>query len=563
MRMGTFVLVFLLLHVVACRQQKNGVQSQATSVRSKQAEEKKNIIMIKVGAGQGFSYSAPQSCGTTGDVSCMEDLIRELDKTVLAVDGTSNPEMVHRFVDTYLGKPGFWKEIALGPGDPDKRWEGYDVRLSMDKTEFVQDEPVPVTMSVTTDDPWGSPWWFLSPDHLRVQDAQGRDVSLFHRPVSGFDNRVRSKVFVTAKERTADLTSFVEPYHGIEFVNRFEPGTYSVTFYFSFDWPHQDNCIEPEDFAYPCVWGPKKSNTVTFTVRAAESKPSVNIDALFEKGGELVAKSKANDAVRTYKQVILNTVDQQLIEKAILQILLIRSVSAHDDEGLYEKPEEEAKKPLPERIRVYLKENVERFGGLHCVSWLGPLAFRLSVLHLAGNEARRWYGEYIGFRAGEFDWDTPEGRELTLRWDEADGARLFHFPLYRALLMADLGNAKGCPRQCAEIYLRLPGEKDVELLRKLLHKHPDPVLEHFCEVPPPRELLPDIERYFDDRTSIWGESTIKVERRDAAYLAFERAVGLRLGLRRLDADRVRQRDAILEILEDWRRRHSETKRTKQ
>jgi hypothetical protein len=81
------------------------------------------------------------------------------------------------------------------------------------------------------------------------------------------------------------------------------------------------------------------------------------------------------------------------------------------------------------------------------------------------------------------------------------------------------------------------------------------VLEHFCKVPAPIQLLPLIVPFFDDTTPLWGKSTIQAQLRDAAFMAFEKAVGLQLGFGRLHANRVRHRDAIREILEDWRRRH--------
>jgi hypothetical protein len=175
-------------------------------------------------------------------------------------------------------------------------------------------------------------------------------------------------------------------------------------------------------------------------------------------------------------------------------------------------------------------------------------------------EAERWYREFIRNRSHEFDWETPEGREIHDRWDGV-GDELFNYSPFRDFLLRDVAKPDTCPEPCIEIYLRLQGEKDAALLRALLDAHPDAVLGHFCEDPAPRDLLDDIARYFDDRTRTWGNGPIQAERRDDAMLAFERAAGLDLGFGRpgqtFVPERIRHREAIRVILDNWRRRRSE------
>ena len=160
----------------------------------------------------------------------------------------------------------------------------------------------------------------FSPVFMRVQDAQGRDVDLFQRPVLSGSGGVRSKVFRPAeeKEKVVDLTSFREPYEGAEFVHRFEPGTYTVTFHFSIGRPQGrllgsgvTHLVEPR------VFGPRKSNTVTFTVRAAKLPPPEAAESLIRKAEALTAESKADEAVDTYKRAVLGLSDQKRIEEVI------------------------------------------------------------------------------------------------------------------------------------------------------------------------------------------------------------------------------------------------------
>ncbi|MHC4251140.1 MAG: hypothetical protein ACYS9X_18625 [Planctomycetota bacterium] len=569
MRTLAFLLAVAALHAASCRRQSAEADMPAPTARPKHAEEDRDTVRIEIGPrGTSFRFSARQSGGTVSDAARMDRLIGEHDLLQLDVEPKSDPTMVRRFMEAYLKKPGFWKRITLSPRDPDERWEGYEARLDMDKRESAEGEPIPVMMGVTTTDKWGSPWWLLTPDRLRVRDSDGRDVNLFRRQVTGFDGLIRSKVFATTKERTIDLTSFVEPYHGMELVNRFAPGTYSVTFHFSYAWPHQDDVIGPEDFVHPCVWGPMKSNTVTFTVRPAEDARPVDVDSLFREAERSVAASDADGAVRAYKQVVLSTDDQKVLEKAIAQVLLIRAIEKHDERDLFpDEADEEAAlvlidpaarkeraKPLRRRMDEFPSEWDRSRASIR------REAFRLSLLHVSRAEAERWYREFIRCRAGEFDWETPEEKEIQSRWDGV-GDEFFNYSPFRDFLLRDVAKPDTCPKPCVEIYLRLQGKKDAALLRELLRAHTDVVLHHFCEDPAPRELLGDIARYFDDRTRTWGNGPIQAERRDDAMLAFERAAGLDLGFglphQSFVPERIPRREAIRAILENWRRRRSE------
>ena len=329
------VLIILLLHLVPGCQ--SGVAERPAAVTEPE-ENRPDTVRMEVDSGDGATYSMRSgesySWGYAWHWDKLEKMVADKDRLILDVDESSNRRTLQRLMDLYFQKPGFWKEIKMTPADPDRRYADREATLRIGKPEFAQGEPIPIELNFISEYHLGQEWAFCSPVFLHVQDAQGHDVDLFQRPVVEYSGGVRSKVFGPAEpqDRIIDLTAFKEPYEGAEFVYRFEPGTYTATFHFSIGWPCGHllgsgivNLMDPR------IFGPKCSNTVTFTVRPAKPASAEEAAALIRKADALVAESKANEAVAAYKQAVLALADQERIEAVIRQILLVRIVAAFDD----------------------------------------------------------------------------------------------------------------------------------------------------------------------------------------------------------------------------------------
>ena len=515
-------------------------------------EHRPDTVRMEIDSGDGAEYSMRSgesySWGYAWHWDKLEKMVADKDRLILDVDGSSNRRTLQRLIDLHLQKPGFWKEIKMTPADPDRRYADREATLRIGKSEFAQGEPIPIELNFLCEYPFGQEWAFCSPVFLRVQDAQGREVNLFQRPVVEASGGVRSKVFGPAEpqDKIIDLTSFKEPYEGAEFVHGFEPGTYTATFHFTIGWPRghplRSGMVHLMD---PRIFGPKCSNTVTFTVRPAKPASAEEAAAQIQKGDALVAESKANEAVAAYKRAVLALTDQARIEAVIRQILLVRAVAAFDETP---SDDDHPKKPLPERIKAFLAEN----GQGEMPDWVKQEAFSLSLLQLPADQAPLWHRRFLTHWSQNYDYESPEGKNIS-RFGDCS-LQLLSYPLYRSLLVEDLRRGKDCPKEAVVIYMQFDTPKDVDLVRLALAANPVAVLEYYGRVCAPLELLPDIARQFDDMTETWLSRSGRACVCDAALKAFEKAAGLDLGFsakEERDPERVKNRKAIRAILENW------------
>jgi hypothetical protein len=549
------LVILLLCLAPGCQ---SGVAERPAAVTEPE-EDRPDTVRMEVDSGDGAEYSMRDgqsyAWGYGWHWDKLEKMVADKDRLILDVDGSTNRRTLQRLMDLYLQKPGFWKEIKMTPADPDRRYADREAALRIGKSEFAQGEPIPLELNFICEVPLGQEWAFCSPVFLHIQDAQGHDVDLFQRPVVEASGGVRSKVFGPAQpqDKIIDLTSFREPYQGAEFVHRFEPGTYTATFHFSIGWPRGNllgsgtvHLMEPR------IFGPKRSNTVTFTVRPAKPASPEEAAALIRKADALVAESKANEAVAAYKRAVLALTDQARIEAVIRQILLVRAVAAFDEtppEG-FAPDDDHPQKPLPERIKAFMA----KYGQGGMPDWVKDEAFSLSLLHLPADQAPLWYRRFLKFWSQDYDQESPEGKNIS-RFGERY-VDILSYPLYRSLLVEDLRRGKDCPKEALAIYVKQIEPKDTELMRLALAADPHAVLEYYGRVRAPRELLPDFVRFFDDHTITWGNGFGNVQAWlcDAAFRAIEKAAGLDLGFsatKEYDPARVENRAAIRAILEIW------------
>jgi len=553
MRMWPLVAAVILALAAGC--QPNVADRAAPPAAVTAEEDRPDTVRMEVDSGDGAQYSLrtgkSYSWGYGWHWDKLEKMVADKDRLILDVDGSTNRQSLQRLIDLYLQKPGFWKEIKLTPADPDRRFAHCEATLRIGKSEFAQGEPIPIELNFVCEYHLGQEWAFCSPVFLQVQDAQGREVNLFQRPVVEASGGIRSKVFGAAQpeDRIIDLTAFKEPYEGAEFVYRFEPGTYTATFHFSIGWPRGhllgSGMVHLMD---PRIFGPKCSNTVTFTVRPAKPASPEEAEALIKKGDALVAESKANEAVAAYKRAVLALADQARIEAVIRQLLLVRALEAFD---AMPPDDDHPKKPLPERIKAFMVQ----YGEGEMPDWVKQEAFGLSLLHLSADQAPVWYRRFLKHCSLDFDsdYESPEGKNISRFGDcRVD---LLSYPLYRSLLMEDFRCGKDCPKEAIGIYMSAVEPKDTEFMRLALAAQPETVLEYYGRVRAPRELLPDIARFFDNHTNTWGNGRgTQACLCDAAFKAFEKAAGLDLGFsatEERDFERVKNRKAIREFLENW------------
>ena len=507
-------------------------------------------IEIQVGPAKDcFSWSAPYTGGWGGDIHRMEGYLAEFDRAVLLLEDQSNMDAVSRLIRHFAITHGRWMKAALERRDPAERFQKYQATLRLPKQEFSTDEPIPLVLEIRPKEPPkneddfvpDAPWWLFSPTHLKVEDDRGREVNLFTQPVTTQTGGIRSKVFYGLKEKTIDLASFVVPYHGIEFVRRWEPGAYRVTYYFYAD---LDEAAEPVDFMRPHVFAGQSSNTVTFTVKKAEGGKPPDTAAMMAAAAGFVEKNRANDAVEAYKRVVLASHDQAAIQRAIRQVLLIRSRVSFD--------EEEYRLKDGQRLADLMSKDVNE-------SWIHSYSLELSLLHLAPAECRAWVARYLKIHRVQEGMDAPDMTQAEVDkegafWAEARLEWLFLFPPFKPMLDEALQHPDTCPSYYIGVYLVQVEPKDPAIMKAFLARDPvqvlDPiqVLMYYQEHKAPLELVPFIQRHFDDAGIP-----------DLAMQVFEKAVGLNLGFiddgtshpRRGDSH-----DVVRALLDKWWQWHA-------
>lgn len=428
--------------------------------------------------------------------------VAEADRVEFDLYPESDLDFLKQLIGHYTETHGHWHKVTIEPRDPSAFWvTWFKPVLRLAKREFRVGEPIPLTIEAhkpgQADRPDGlasAPWARFNVLNLRIVDDDGNEINPFLYPASGSDGNVRSKVIYGIEKKTIDLTAFVEPYYGREFVYRFKPGTYRVTYYM-----HAFLDSPAHKIFENRRLGSKTSNTVTFTVIPADGTEPVDLDTLRDQAEGLVTQGKANEAVQAYKRVILHTSDQPTIEKAIRQILAIRRCSSHD--GLIERFE---KTSFAERMNA-LRQNEKAWRDLD------GKARRLSLLHIPPRERREWLQRWCEYRQREHAWlqgkrlPPEEGKRLEQErevWGNLHFYLLFHYPQFRPFLEEAVRNPQDCPIGYLKPYLGVVDNKDPRVLRAFLERDTRTVLGYYhYPVPktPPMELTPFLPAHFDDK----------------------------------------------------------------
>jgi len=483
------------------------------------------VTRIYIGSGPYFRYSAPEVGGWGADIYAMREYLRKSDRAEFLLEPESDLDVLKRLVAYFAEAHGPWHEVVMQPLDPSRYAHRLHATLSLPKETFREGEPIPLTIR-TEADPAAeqgqfvdhtAPWWLFSVTQLLIQNQDGREVNPFIYPVSGGSGGVRSKVFYDLEKKTIDLTAFVEPYHGQEYVFRFKPGMYRVTFYLHSDW---DQSRTESGFIGPRWLGSRTSNTVTFTVKAAPPDKRPDLKVLLARAEELIDQNKPNEAVRAYKRAILHTRDQATIQKAIRQIVLIRSCASYDSppdfSRFLRKPTDEGALSLGECMRRVVENEKE------CANpWLHRQTVELSLLHVPPEDRKAWVERYlnvIDLVKGPWDaWTVePEDREEVELWRRVQLDHLFACPQYKPILDEAVRHPERCDPFFIGVYLREQRDKDPAILRTFLEREPQRVFEHYVHRRAPLELVPFIPRYFEGKHARY------------AMAAFIRAVGLDL-----------------------------------
>jgi len=314
-------------------------------------------------------------------------------------------------------------------GQTGERFAKATAQLELNKEEYVAGEAIFATLKIAENESWQrkkvANWWLYSPECIRIQDENEKDVALLVYPLCEPDQYIRSKIFRAFSSKTIDLTSFVEPNFGVEYVFRFTPGKYTATFYFTFEYLHERDGFGYYDMAHPKVWGRFASNSVTFAVRKATKKHDRDIRELLKKAEQAVTKNKADESVAIYKEIILGCGEQTQIQAAIQQIRLIRRCRSYDYEILRKIPTITENQPLAAQIRALL----EKQGGF----LPEKTSLRLSLLHVPESERITWCRRYarnmLPREKSKYASIEEEAAEDQL-FHDLGFEELFHFPQF-------------------------------------------------------------------------------------------------------------------------------------
>jgi hypothetical protein len=529
---------------------RNGHESPESDGRDK--EPAPSALEIEIGP-VGVGYWGGGTLGTTqwtdlAGAGPRANRVAEFEKVVLKIDGNSDPVALQGLLDAFRRSHGFFQQITLESADPERRFNGCEATLRLNKEVFEEKDPILLTLDITPDNHgMEAAWWLFSPERIRVQDAQGREFCLFRHPVSQGDGHVRSKVFAGLRTATVGLTSFVEPYDGADYVCPFPPGRYSATFHFTREHQDSGDCREIEDRLLPCAWGSRKSNTVSFTVVPRKSEQRPNAEEAFRAVSVDIDAGRGEQAVERLRDLLVGGADPQTTRTAIEQILWIRRSSPWDEDSFPHKG-----KSLRDRIAERKKKD-EDSGGPRVEQYSEALA----LLHASEGEREAWFARFAEYH----DWGQrdPKTRvEEHRRFQGFPHSQLFRYPQFEAILLRALRTPGAHPWMLYEIYCGLPGPKDARILVRYLKEHRSLSLEHFSKRGAPWALGPFLARCFDAEGSPPDDAqTLGAEEMDNALLAFEKCVGLDLGFQTPPeaSKRSRARDAIQGMLGAWWRLH--------
>jgi hypothetical protein len=496
------------------------------------------------------------------NISEMEDLAKNSEKLVIELDESSDMNIVSRLMRSYRNTHESDDNLELKLWRPDEKYKDYDykAKISLNKNRYSDREPVMLTLKIRGEnDKWSVAWQLFTPCSLRIRDEKGGDIDFLAYPVSGLDDAIRSKIWAGMEENSFDLSSFIDPYYGVEHIYKFSPGKYTVTYYFYS--PYRPIGVGKRHYAdAECRWGQNHSNTVTFEIFEDKNAGKADIKALFRSAYKFIDENKPEDAIGEFKKVVRSTKDFSNVRKAIEHIMIIRRLAYYEPLQFMKNI---ARKhafhrygdDLRKAIEDYEKEVKNSLNRCFEANSLG-----LSLLHIRTEESREIIERFIKCR--DSFW-TKEGV------DEAEEKffKNFHlegyikFPQLRPILEKKIADPEKCSKELLELYLETSERdfpKSPQTMKAFLQKYPLPVLEYYAENKSPRELVPFFAQYFDDETNTWGNGEVQAHVSDAAFKAFENAVGLNLGFSKdHDGDycRISHRNQIRDILKQWWKVH--------
>ncbi len=471
-----------------------------------------STVRVEVGPASA-RYCGPGYWAMGADRGTVEEAAARAEHAILEVDGTSDPELIAGAMKAFKQSHGFWQEITLAERDPDARYAEHEAKISLDKASYSEYEPILLTIDISR-----TFSGHLTPEHVRIVNDRAEEVNTYLTPVSG-TYYMASISFASETSRTIDLTSFAEPRNRTEYVHRFAPGRYTATFHFSVGYPEWKKPFHSVRKIGPRVWGAKKSNTVSFEVRASDA-PRAETGVLISRASGLAKEKRWDEAVAAYKRAIIGMSALASIREAIRQII---------------------------RIRAGLEGGTERNPhGLEFDS------LRLALLHVPEPDRREFCRHYVrAFDRMIRDEDDAAGRELL---DKFSLVELFEYPQFRKILEEQVRRPDECPYPFARVYVEGLGDKDPAVMAGLLPRYPGWVLEHYAWHKAPPEIVPLFPQYFGSETEVWQSGPMRWYCKDAAFMALELAAGLNLGYRN-QRDRIHDRAEIEKLMRRWWHRH--------
>ncbi|HCE46142.1 MAG TPA: hypothetical protein DET40_21570 [Lentisphaeria bacterium] len=540
----------------------DNISNSINSVSDEQKSFTYKKATIRISGDNDFEYET-STCASgeyggrasSHKISEMEKISKISYGLVLELDESSDMETVSRLMKSYRSSHLSDENLDLKLWNLDERYQDYKAEISLDKKQYIDYEPVILTLKINNENDKAASWKLFTPSSFRIRDERGKDVDFLAYPVSGRDQVIRSKVIVAIKEKSFDLTSFTDPYFGMEYIYRFPTGKYTVTYYFYS--PFRPIGVGKSHYVDgECRWGRFHSNTVSFEISEGGNHPKTDVDALFQNASKFIDENKPEEAVGAFKKIAASTRDFSSIRRAIENIVIIRHLVHYNGTPLIGN---HAQMPsYVNNLRKGIKDLLEE--SRNSVSpWIDPLSLGLSLLHIPKEESRKIIERFL--KCSD-DLECRGGIDKT----EKEFFREFRledfivFPQLKSILEEKIADPKTCNRKLLEIYLKVPERefpKSPKIMIGLLQKYPKVVLEYYAENKAPKELVPFIAQYFDDEEDTWGNGTVHVHVSDAAFKAFENAVGLNLGFKKDDRyyDRISSRDSIRALLKQWWKLH--------
>lgn len=484
-------------------------------------------------------------CGSSNNIREMEELARTSHDLILEIDETSPADVVEQLVSSYFTSHVSVDNLTMKYWDPEEKFEKYKAEVCMDKSIFFDDEPIMLTTEISGAD---ASWRLFTPTNLRIRDENERDVNILLYPVTDRDSVMRSKVWDSRTKQIIDLTSFVEPYYGVEHIYKFSPGKYTATFYFYSHYKTQTVGLESYAAMGSRRWGKLHSNTISFEIYDRKDHPQLDIDELFQQASKQIDKNLPHDAVKTFKKIVSSSTEFSVIQKAIRNMILIRHIVRYDDTSRYQE----------KNLRTEMDNFVEKAGN-NPNRQLESIVLSLSLLHVPMEVRKELICRYAKCKDSFWN-NTPVDKSEEEFFKDFYPGNFFSFPQLRPILEEAIANPQTCSRTLRDNYLSISEQdfhKEPKIMLGFLRTSPSDVLSYYSKNKAPRELVPFIAQYFEDKTNTWGNGSIQANVMDGAFEAFEKAVGLNLGFPDdQQYDRIHYRDAIKMIVKRWWKLHA-------